>query len=63
MLSDQQQKSQMRQDIEHNPHKYLSNTPGGAQVSVSQPLDPHWKAFPLLLSRWNVVRLCINWVM
>ena len=27
----------MRQDIEHNPHKYLSNTPGGVQAFASQP--------------------------
>ena len=26
---------QMRQNIEHNPHKYLSNTPGGVQGSAS----------------------------
>jgi hypothetical protein len=32
---------QMRQDIEHNSHKYLSNTPGGVQASASQPPDPH----------------------
>ena len=32
---------QMRRDIEHNPHKYLSNTPGGMQASASQPPDLH----------------------
>ena len=53
---------QMRRDIENNPHKYLGNTPGGVQASASQPPDPHWKAFPLLFSRWNVVCLCIHWV-
>jgi len=38
---------QMRRDIEHNPQKYPSNTPGGGvQDSVSQPPDPHWKASP-----------------
>ena len=31
----------MRRDIEHDPHKYLSNTPGGMQASASQPPDPH----------------------
>jgi len=34
----------MRRDIEHNPHKYLGNNPGGVQASASQPPDPHWKA-------------------
>ena len=33
----------MRRDIKHNPHKHLSNTPGGGvQASASQPPDPHW---------------------
>jgi hypothetical protein len=32
---------QMRRDIEHNPQKYLSNTPGGVQASAFQPPDPH----------------------
>ena len=32
---------QMRRGIEHNPYKYLSNTPGGVQASASQPPDPH----------------------
>jgi len=32
---------QMRQDIEHNPHKSLSNDPGGVQASAFQPPDPH----------------------
>ena len=32
---------QMGLDIEHNPHKNLSNTPGGVQASASQPPDPH----------------------
>jgi len=31
----------LRQDIEHNPYKYLSNTPGGVQVFASQLPDPH----------------------
>jgi hypothetical protein len=35
---------QMRRDIEHNPHKYLSNTPSGVQGSESQPPDPHRQA-------------------
>ena len=30
---------QMRRDIEHNPHEYLSNSPGGVQASASQPPD------------------------
>jgi hypothetical protein len=34
---------QMRWDIKNNPHKYMSNTPGGVQASASQPPDPHWK--------------------
>jgi hypothetical protein len=34
---------QMRQDIEHNPYKYPSYTPGGVQASASQPPDPHRK--------------------
>jgi hypothetical protein len=29
----------MRQDIEHNPPNYLSNTPGGVQDSASQQPD------------------------
>ena len=28
---------QMRRDIGRNPHKYMSNTPGGAQASASRP--------------------------
>jgi len=32
---------QIRRDIDYNPHKYLSNTPGGVQASASQPPDPH----------------------
>jgi hypothetical protein len=40
----QQNIIQMRRDIEHNPHKYLSNTPSGVQGSESQPPDPHRQA-------------------
>jgi len=32
---------QMRRDIECNPHKYQSSTPGGVQASASQAPDPH----------------------
>jgi hypothetical protein len=39
----QQKTIQVRQDIEHNPYKYLSNTCGGVQASASQPPDPHWR--------------------
>jgi len=28
-------------DIEYNPHKYMSNTPGGVQASASPPPAPH----------------------
>jgi len=35
---------QIRQGVEYNPHKYLSNTSGGVQASASQPPDPHWKS-------------------
>jgi hypothetical protein len=35
MQSDPQQIIQMRRDIELNPHRYLSNTPGGMQASAS----------------------------
>jgi len=28
---------QMRRDSEHNPYKYLGNTPSGVQASASQP--------------------------
>ena len=35
----------MRRDIEHNPHKCLSNNPGGVQASASQPSNPTWKVF------------------
>jgi len=52
---------QMRQDIEYNPHTYLSNTPGGEQASTSQPPVPYRKPFHLLFSRWNAERLCIHW--
>ena len=52
---------QMRQGIERNPHKYLSNTPGGVQASASQPPDPHKKT-RLFFSRWDVVCFCIHWV-
>jgi hypothetical protein len=31
----------MRQDIEYDPHKYMSNTLGGVQACASQPPDPH----------------------
>jgi hypothetical protein len=48
---------QMRRDIENNPHKHMSNTPGGVQASASQPLIPHWKAPLILFSRWDVVSL------
>ena len=37
----------MGRDIEHNPHTYLSNTPGSVQASASQPPDPHCKVFPV----------------
>jgi hypothetical protein len=40
----------MGRDIEYNPHKYLSNTPGSVQASASQePPDPHLKVSPLVL--------------
>jgi len=39
--------TRMRRDIDHNPHKYLSNTPGGVQASASQPPDPHCSYFIL----------------
>ena len=53
---------QIRRDIDYNPHKYLSNTPGGVQASASQPPDPHWKAPLILFCGWDVVCLCIQWV-
>jgi len=34
---------QTRRDFEHNPYKYLSNTPGGVQAFVSQPPGSHWR--------------------
>jgi len=43
------------------PHKFLSNIPGGVQASGTE-LDPHWKPFLILFSRWDVVCLCIHWV-
>jgi len=61
MQSDPQQKS-YRQDIEHNSLNFLSNTPGGVQGSASQPPDPHWETYLISFSRWNVVCLCIHWV-
>jgi len=48
---------QMRRDIEHNPYKYLSNTPGGVQASASQPPDPHWKAS---FNSNLLVRCCVS---
>jgi hypothetical protein len=35
---------QIRRDIEHNPHNYLSDSPDGVQASASQSPDPHRKA-------------------
>ena len=32
-----------RDDIEYNPHYYLSSTAGGVQDSASQPPEPHSK--------------------
>ena len=52
----------MRWNIEHNPYKYLSNTPGGVQASVPNHLTPIKKLLLLLLSRWDVVCLCIHWM-
>jgi len=59
--------TQMRRDIGHNPHNYLSNTSGGMQTSASQPPDcspiPTLKVFFYFNSPgWDVVRLCIHWV-
>ena len=34
----------MGRDIEHTPHKYLSNTSGGMQAAASRLPDPNWKA-------------------
>jgi len=53
---------QMRRDIEHNPHKYLSNTPGGVQAPWSTTnetnhLIPTEKPLLILFSRWDVVSL------
>ena len=48
---------QMRQDIEHNPHKYLSNTPSGMQASASQPPDPHWITFLIFILK---VGCCVS---
>jgi hypothetical protein len=47
----------MRQDIEHNPHKYLSNTPSGMQASASQPPDPHWITFLIFILK---VGCCVS---
>ena len=52
----------MRRDFNHNPQKYLSNTPGGVHASAFQPPDPHWKAFLFLFSSWDVVNLFTHWV-
>jgi len=32
---------QMRRDVEHNPHKNLSNTLGGVQAYASQRPEPY----------------------
>ena len=55
MQSDPQQKS-YRWDIECNPNKYMSNAPGGML------LTPTEKFFIFLFSGWDVVCLCIHWV-
>jgi len=51
----------MRRDIEQNPRKYLSNTPGGVQASTSHYLIPTKKLL-FFFSTWDVVCLCIHWV-
>jgi hypothetical protein len=52
---------QIRQDIdEHNPHKYLCNTPGGVQVSASQLPDPYWKAFLVFILQVGSSRRCVS---
>jgi hypothetical protein len=53
---------QMRWDNEYNPHKYLSNTPGGVQGFASQPLDPHWQASLIfILQVGYCVSVSIGW--
>ena len=44
---------QMRQDIEHNPHKSLSNDPGGVQASALIPTE---NLLLSICSRWDVVK-------
>ena len=59
--------AQLRQDIEHNPQKYLSNTPDGVQAFASQPPDPHWKAslilFSLAVARFDWWLLCKRYLL
>jgi hypothetical protein len=52
----------MKRDTERNPQTYLRNTPGVCTGLCLLTLDPHGKAFHILLFRWNVVWLCIHWV-
>jgi hypothetical protein len=53
----------MRRDIEHNPHEYLSDTPGAWCAGSCLPTT--WsplKASSIVFSRWGVVCICIRWV-
>ena len=38
-------------------HNYLSNTTGGVQASASQPPDPHWKPFLIVILQ---VERCVS---
>ena len=42
---------QVRRDIEHNPHKYMSNTSGGVQTSGTKHLIPTVGSLISLFSR------------
>ena len=51
----------MRREIQYNPHKYLSRTPGGVQDSASQPLDPTENISYIILQVGCCVSASIGW--
>jgi len=53
---------QARQDIKHNPYKYLSNTLVVCKLLHPNHLIPNGKHIIILFSEWDVVCLCIQWV-
>ena len=55
-----------RRDIEHDPHKYLSNVSGGVQASASQTPDPDpllKRSLSYVYSPCGMLCFCIHWVL